>query len=88
MDLKAGIKVRFIKYDVFKTLSSEEDFGIWDNEYVCIINRNQQGKELDLLLDSRIESIKNAQDWREQILNNSTEIKSLIEINHWKKGNK
>ena len=88
LDLKAGIKVRFIKYDVFKTLSSEEDFGIWDNEYVCIINRNQQGKELDLLLDSRIESIKNAQDWREQILNNSTEIKSLIEINHWKKGNK
>ena len=69
---------------MYKTLETEEDFGIWDDEYVCIIHRDKNGKQRELLLDSRIESIAKTQAWREKILKNSTEIKSVKEIQSWK----
>ena len=84
LDLKSGIKVHFISSKVYKTLETEEDFGIWDDEYVCIIHRDKNGKQRELLLDSRIESIAKTQAWREKILKNSTEIKSVKEIQSWK----
>jgi hypothetical protein len=88
LDLKAGIRVLFIKYETYKTIGAEEDFGIWDDVYTCIIHRNKQGKPLDLLLDSRVESITKAQAWREKILEKSNEIKNMADISEWKKKNR
>ncbi|MBI5614552.1 alpha/beta hydrolase [Candidatus Gottesmanbacteria bacterium] len=84
LDLKSGIQVHLIENKIYISLGAEEDFGIWDDEYVCIIKRDKNGKQLELLLDSRTESIVKAQAWREQILKNSTEIKSLKEFQSWK----
>lgn len=80
LDLKSGIHVHFIDYNIYKALKIEEDFGLWDDEYVCTIIRDKNGKQLEILLDSRNESIVKAQEWRETILKNSTEIKTLKEI--------
>lgn len=80
LDMKAGIKIYFIDYGVFKKLNTEEDFGIWDDEYVCIIGRDKKGKPLKIYLDSRTEAISRAQKWREAILKNSVEINSQAEI--------
>ncbi len=83
-DLKANIKVCLINNKILKSLGAEEDFGIWDDEYICIIRRNRNGKALNLFLDSRIESIIKALLWRDKILKNSVEIKSLSDISRWK----
>jgi predicted alpha/beta hydrolase family esterase len=85
LDIEAGIKVRFITYEIYKTFEAEEDFGIWDDEYTCTIHRNKQGKVLFLILDSRMESIKKAQVWREKILKKSVRIRSFAQAIRWKK---
>lgn len=85
LDLNARIKVLLINYDVHLATGAEEDFGIWDDEYTCIIHRDKQGKPIDFLLDSRIEAIARAQQWREKILEKSTEIKSLKDMHDWRR---
>ena len=84
LDLKSGIHVHFIDSNMYNSLNVEEDFGLWDDDYVCTIVRDKNGKQLEILLDSRNESITKAQAWREKILKNSTEIKSVKEILSWK----
>ena len=66
LDLKSGIKVHLFQAKCYKTLETEEDFCIWDDEYVCIIHRDKNGKQRELLLDSRIRSIAKTQAWREK----------------------
>ena len=83
LDLQAGINIFLIGHELYKTLGAEEDFGLWDDEYICIIRRDKNGKQIELFLDSRAESIIKAQEWREKILLNSSTIRSLVEINKW-----
>ncbi len=87
LDLKAGIKVFLIDFEVYKTIGAEEDFGIWDDEYTCIIHRDKLGNPLDFLLDSRVETVTKTQQWRQQILIRSTEIKNMAKIGNWNKKN-
>lgn len=88
LDIKAGIKAFFVKYEVYKTLEAEEDFGIWDDDYVCTIHRDKNGKEKEIVLDSRLDSITRAQKWREKILEKSTQIKTSEDVKKWKAANK
>jgi hypothetical protein len=83
LDLAAGIKVQFINADVFNTLGVDEDFGLWDEDYVCTIRRDANGKELEIFLDSRGETIAKAHESRQNILNNSVAIKSLQDVYNW-----
>jgi len=84
LDLNAGIHVYFIDYAKFALLGTSEDFGLWDDEYVCTINRDQDGRQLELLLDARVESINQALTWRKQIMEQVTEINSFADVASWK----
>lgn len=77
LDFNAGIKVFTISYNEYKKIGAEEDFGIWDENYVCTIRRDQEGKELEILLDARRESIARATQWKDQIIRAATQIKSV-----------
>jgi len=68
LDKQAGIQVLSIPFSDYQELGADEDFGIWDDEYICIIKRDIYGKEIELLLDARVESITKAQGWRTKIL--------------------
>ncbi|KKS98738.1 MAG: hypothetical protein UV73_C0001G0259 [Candidatus Gottesmanbacteria bacterium GW2011_GWA2_43_14] len=85
LDMNAGIKVHLISFSDYKKIDAEEDFGLWDEDYVCTIRRNKDGRELDLLLDARTESIAKAKSWRDKILSKAMQIKSVEELEKWKK---
>jgi hypothetical protein len=74
LDYEAGIEVRIIKYADLQAIKCEEDFGIWDNSYVCILHRDDSGKLFEGVLDSRVKSILTAQNWRDRIIRSSTKV--------------
>ncbi len=80
LDLEAGIKVYLVPYDKYQLTGADEDFGIWDDDYVCTINRDKNGKQLDILLDARAESIEKAHTWKNKILPLAKKINSISEI--------
>ncbi len=84
LDMEAGIHVLFVPFAVYQEIGAEEDFGIWDDNYVCIIRRDKKGKQIELFLDARAESIAQAQKWREKILSKAVEMKSMEEVEKWR----
>lgn len=74
LDMAAGIKVYTIPYEELKEINCEEDFGIWDNEYVCIQNRDENGVRTGGIIDARVKSLLTAQNWRDRILRKSKEL--------------
>ncbi len=68
LDMKAGIKVYYIDFVDYESINCEKDFGIWDNEYVCIQNRNEKGEITGGLIDARVKSLLTAQNWRDRII--------------------
>lgn len=77
LDLEAGIQIRLCLLKDIKDDVSEPDFGVWDNEYVCII-RYENGVEMaDIELNSRSTAIRSANNWKKIILARSIPINNL-----------
>ena len=74
LDLKAGIKIFLCPFSKIKDKIPEPDFGIWDDEYVCIVNYTNGHEESDIVLDSRNPKIKDAKIWKKLVLENSIRI--------------
>lgn len=77
LDIDSGIKVYVVNYEDFKTIGCEDDFGIWDNEYVCIQHRDSHGNITDGLIDARVKTLLTAQNWRDRILRMAKKISNL-----------
>jgi predicted alpha/beta hydrolase family esterase len=60
------------------------DFGIWDDEYVCIVTQND-GPEPEVLLTSRQEDMPQAHKWKNVIMEHAAGIKSLDDVKSWAK---
>lgn len=80
LDIKAGIKVYIVDYEKYKEIGCEEDFGVWDNEYVCIQHRDNKGNVTDGLIDARVKTLLTAQNWRDRILRMAKRIKDVSDI--------
>lgn len=74
LDLKAGIKVYLCLFDSIKDKLPYPDFGIWDDEYVCIVAYTDGHEEKDVILDSRNLKIKEAKKWSDLVMANATRI--------------
>ena len=61
-DLEGGVKVMLCPLDKVKDQLKEPDFGLWDNEYVCLIHYNQKKDMEEIVLDGRPETIKLSQE--------------------------
>lgn len=83
LDYQAGIKVYLIDDRQFQSIGAERDFGIWDHEYLCIIHRDNRGREQEILLDSRPETLLKANQWQTEILKLAQRVKSESQINDW-----
>jgi len=66
LDKKAGIEVLYAYFRDIEKRVKELDFGIWDNEYVCLVR--QKGKEVTMVLDSRKKALEKAREWKKIIL--------------------
>lgn len=80
LDFKSGIKIYLINYSDLIEIKCEEDWGIWDNEYICLQHRNKKGEVTDGYIDSRIKSLLTAQNWRDRIIRAATKIEKLSDI--------
>jgi len=85
LDIQGKIKVYLIDYNEFKKIGSELDFGVWDNEYICIMNRDKEGNILGGAIDARVKSLLTAQNWRDRIIRMSTRVENLDDVRNFMK---
>lgn len=77
LDLEAGIKVYICKIeDIKNVLSSQPDFGIWDDEYLCVVESDEKNKVSRIRMSSVKEDIKQAKIREEEILKKATRLYS------------
>lgn len=77
-DVAAGIKIYVCsRATIQKELGIEPDFGIWDNEYVCIVNFDGSNQATHARLSSLSKDIDKANHWKQTILKHSTPITGL-----------
>src|SRR3989344_731418 len=69
LDLAAGVKIYKVMWSDIQGEVKEPDFGIWDNNYVCVVRVDPKTKEvLEAELNSRREDVDGYQKWRVFIL--------------------
>ena len=62
----------------------EPDFGIWDEDYLCIVNF-EKDEVKGVKLTSRKQDIAEAVKWKSQILKKSVKINSEKDVEDFKK---
>src|SRR3989344_2543434 len=68
LDVSAGIKVHVCLYsNIVKIAKAAVDFGIWDDEYRCVVRFNKHKKVNEVEISSRNKDIKEGNKWRELI---------------------
>lgn len=78
LDLEAGVKVYLCPAkDVFSLLDCAPDFGIWDNEYVCIISIDKDNEIDTIRLSSLSEDLEKAKIWKSVILKKAVKIQNI-----------
>jgi len=75
LDLASGMKIYLCMAKAVQEITPELDFGIWDNEYLCMVHYNKN-KQVEVKLSSRRKDIEEALDWRNKILKISTRIEN------------
>jgi predicted alpha/beta hydrolase family esterase len=85
LDLKAGIQVYFVMQNQITEIP-EPDFGVWDDDYLCIVSFRED-KQIEVKLSSRKKDIKEANKWKniilekaQKIANTSSNIESFIKM--------
>ena len=68
---------------MYQTIGCEDDWGIWDNEYVCIQHRNKEGKVTDGMIDARVKTLLTAQNWRDRIIRLAKRAKDIKKIDEY-----
>ncbi|MBI2142628.1 serine hydrolase family protein, partial [Candidatus Woesearchaeota archaeon] len=63
LDLEAGINVWLCMFGDVKAAVPEPDFGIWDNDYLCVVRANKKGGVSEIKLSSRKKDIEEARRW-------------------------
>lgn len=83
LDLAAGIRIFTVSWDDIKDKVKESDFGIWDNNYVCIVRVDPKSNEVkEAELNSRSSDLEGYQVWRTYILSKAKEVHSVSNLKH------
>ncbi|HLD57803.1 MAG TPA: alpha/beta fold hydrolase [archaeon] len=83
LDVQSGINVYFCMFDLVRDLT-EVDFGIWDEDYLCIVNFDKS-KVTGVKLTSRKKDIAESIKWKNKILKAASRIKSESDIEDFKR---
>ncbi len=79
LDIEGGVKVYLCKLSDLDSRVDEPDFGIWDEDYVCVVKFNKAKKAEEIRLSSRKKDIQKALMWQKLILEKSVKINNLKE---------
>ena len=78
LDLAAGIQVYLVMKKDISSLP-EPDFGIWDDDYLCIVSY-RENKQVEVKLSSRKKNIKEAKKWKTIIMKKAIRIQNEKDI--------
>lgn len=82
LDLAAGVQVYLCPYAKIKGAVPFPDFGIWDDEYVCIIDIDENtGKMKDIELNSTREGLQEASQWKSEVFKHAVRVHTLKDLN-------
>lgn len=85
LDIESGIKVYLCHAkDVIDELQGEPDFGIWDDEYLCVVEFSQKNDVERVRMSSLNDDIKRAKGWEQKILKKSMRIMNAKQENFQK----
>jgi len=73
LDVESGIDIFLVMLKDIQNITPEPDFGIWDNDYLCIV-RYDKDKQVEVKLSSRKKDIEEALGWKKKILKIATRI--------------
>ena len=78
-DLAAGIQIYICQFKDVNKKIEEYDFGIWDNEYLCVVHDDE------VKLSSRKKDIVQANKWKKIVMQYAVRINSLDELTKYKR---
>ena len=64
LDLQSDVRVFFVMLSDIKNITKHPDFGLWDDEYLCIVDN-----EKEAILSSKKKDIEKGKRWKREILN-------------------
>lgn len=71
LDINSNIKVYFVMKSAVEDITDTLDFGIWDYEYLCVVDKDEAR------LSSRKKDIELGKKWEKKILDRSTQINNI-----------
>jgi len=80
LDIQAGMHVYLVMYSSLKDDIKQPDFGIWDDEYRCLVTFDKNNQVSEIQLSSRKEDLELAKSWKEIILSKATRITDINNI--------
>jgi len=84
LDLNANIIVYLCLYDKVKDQVTEPDFGIWDDDYVCVVRQDpESGKLKEIELNSRDSDLNMYRKWREIIISKAVLIYTIEDVDKY-----
>lgn len=81
LDLESNIKVYLCRHNDVKDKIPEPDFGIWDDDYLCIVHFEKNNKVGDIKLSSRKKDITESYKWRDEVLKHAVRIHKATDVN-------
>jgi len=80
LDLEAHSQVYICDYNSIPTNEAKKDFGLWDEEYVCIVHYDTNNVVTGATISAEPEVIKKALIWKKTILRVAKKINSVEEL--------
>lgn len=76
LDIEGGLTVYLCMLEDLKGKIGELDFGIWDEDYLCIVSFDRNKKVNEVKLSSRKKDIQKGIQWKELILDKAVRIRN------------
>ncbi|MBU0976579.1 MAG: alpha/beta hydrolase [Patescibacteria group bacterium] len=68
LDFEAGIKTYLVMWEDIESIGCEPDYGVWDDDYLCVVKVEKGKKPEEVMLSSRKSNIQKAKKWSREIL--------------------
>jgi len=80
LDIAGGIHVYVCSYQDIKVNVPYPDFGIWDDEYLCIVKQDKHCVVEEIELNSMHSEMQRAYQWKKIIMNHAKKIESIQDM--------
>jgi ubiquinone/menaquinone biosynthesis C-methylase UbiE len=84
LDIEAKTNVFVCDYNLIPNINAKKDFGIWDEEYLCIVHYDANNVVTGATIDANEGAITSAIEWKKEILGVSKKINTINDLDQIK----